>query len=161
MRIDMHPNEFIVSKTDLKGRITYGNETFIKMSGYQERELLNAPHNLLRHPDMPAVVFRLLWQRIQGKQGIHAFVKNRTKDAKYYWVFANVTPSCDEAGNVVGYYSVRRRPSDKALSIIEPLYRELAQIERRYGINEAHAHLEKHLAAQGLDYDEFVIRLQK
>lgn len=84
----MREGDFIVSKTDLKGRITYGNEIFIKMSGYSEHELLNAPHNILRHKDMPAVVFKLLWDRLKAKTAINAYVKNRCKNGDFYWVFA-------------------------------------------------------------------------
>jgi len=78
-------DDFIVSKTDLKGLITYGNRTFIQMSGYSEAELLGAPHNILRHPDMPRVVFKLLWDTIQAQQEICAYVKNLAKDGSFYW----------------------------------------------------------------------------
>src|SRR3989339_1006772 len=114
MELHMKPGEFIVSKTDLKGIITYGNETFIEMSGYSEAELLNAPHNILRHEDMPKVVFKLLWERIREREGIYAYVKNKTKNGDYYWVYAYVTPSFDSSGNRIGYYSVRRAPTPKA-----------------------------------------------
>jgi len=80
MEIFMNSDDLIVSKTDLKGMITYGNEHFIKMSGYKESELLHAPHNILRHSDMPKIVFKLLWERIQNKMHINAYVKNKTKN---------------------------------------------------------------------------------
>src|SRR5664279_5260004 len=115
-------DDFIVSKTDLKGLITYGNRIFIGISGYSELELLGAPHNILRHPDMPRVVFKLLWDTIQAKQEICAYVKNLAKDGCFYWVFANVTPSFDANGNLIGYYSVRRKPRPEAIQAISPLY---------------------------------------
>jgi len=161
MELQMKAGEFIVSKTDLKGNITYGNETFIQMSGYHEEELLKAPHNILRHEDMPKVVFKLLWERIQFPEGIYAYVKNKTKSGDYYWVFAYVTPSYDPTGNKIGYYSVRRRPSSRAISVVEPLYRELLQIEKQNGVAASLTRLNSILSEKGVTYDQFVFDLQK
>jgi len=161
MQIKMKDEDFIVSKTDLKGRITYGNEIFIKMSGYKESELLNAPHNILRHEDMPAVVFKLLWDRVKSEKSINAYVKNKCKNGDYYWVFANVTPSFDAKNNVIGYYSVRRKPSEKSLKTIEALYSELLSIEKKKGLNESLNYLNNTLKSTGVSYDEFIINLQK
>lgn len=161
MEIKMHENDFIVSKTDTKGRITYGNEIFIKMSGYTEKELLGAPHNILRHKDMPKIVFKLLWERIKNREAINAFVKNKTKNGDYYWVFANVTASTDANGEIVGYYSVRRKPLQKALRVIEDLYRELLEVEARKGVEASYALLNSKLQDAGVNYDAFVLSLQK
>lgn len=161
MEIKMNADDFIVSKTDLKGLITYGNEIFIKMSGYAESELLKAPHNILRHEDMPAIVFKFLWDRIQAKNSINAYVKNRCKNGDYYWVFANVTPSFDAKGNIIGYYSVRRKPKESALEIIEPVYIELLKAEKQGGMSASEKLLTKVLNEKGVSYDEFIITLQK
>lgn len=161
MELQMKNGEFIVSKTDLRGKITYGNETFIQMSGYTEEELLNAPHNILRHEDMPKTVFKLLWERIAQPEGIYAYVKNKTKNGDFYWVFAYVTPSYDPNGNKIGYYSVRRRPSSQSITVIEPLYRELLQIERQSGVPAAQTRLNAILTEKGVTYDQFVFNLQK
>lgn len=161
MQIEMKADDFIVSKTDLKGRITYGNKTFIEMSGYSEKELLDAPHNILRHEDMPAVVFKLLWQRIQAGKNINAYVKNRCKNGDFYWVFAYVTPSYDHNKKLIGYYSVRRRPSLKALEVIEPLYKELLEVEKRESLERSLQTLEQTLQNKGMSYDELIITLQK
>jgi len=157
----MKEDDFIVSKTDTKGRITYGNEIFIKMSGYSEKELLNAPHNILRHQDMPAVVFKLLWDRIKNKKSINAYVKNLTKNGDFYWVFANVTASMDDQNNIIGYYSVRRKPSKKGLEAVEGLYATLLQSEKSQGIESSAKLLESKLNEMGVDYDELVLSLQK
>jgi PAS domain S-box-containing protein len=157
----MKENDFIVSKTDLKGRITYGNATFIQMSGYTEKELLSAPHNILRHKDMPAVVFKLLWERLKNKQFINAYVKNQAKNGDYYWVFANVTPSFDNNNNVIGYYSVRRKPKDAAITAIEPIYQALLNAEKSGGLNASAKLLQETLNKAGVTYDEFAINLQK
>jgi PAS domain S-box-containing protein len=161
MQIYMKEDDFIVSKTDLKGRITYGNEIFIQMSGYSEQELLGAPHNILRHEDMPALVFKLLWERIKNKQAINAYVKNKCKNGDFYWVFANVTPSYDQSANPIGYYSVRRRPEAKALEVIEPIYKALLDAQKRGGIAESEKLLHETLNKEGVSYDEFIINLQK
>lgn len=88
----MREDDFIVSKTDLQGIITYGNRIFIEFSGYTEAELLGSQHNIIRHPDMPRGVFKFLWDTLHAEKECCAYVKNMAKDGSFYWVFANVTP---------------------------------------------------------------------
>lgn len=152
-------DEFIVSKTDLTGKITYGNALFIRMSGYSEEELLDKPHNILRHEDMPAVVFKLLWNRIKEGKEIFAYVKNKTKNGDYYWVFAHVTPSFDTNRKITNYHSVRRKPSSKALNVIKPLYSALLQKERNGGIQAAETALNQILKDKGLSYEQFILSI--
>ena len=157
----MKEGDFIVSKTDTKGKITYGNRIFIQMSGYSEQELLGTPHNILRHPDMPKIVFKLLWDRVQNGQEIFAYVKNRCKDGSFYWVFTNVTASYDDKGNIIGYYSVRRKPKETAIEVIEPIYLALLQAEANGGMDASLRLLEKTLHEKGVTYDELIAALQK
>lgn len=152
-------NEFIVSKTDLSGKITYGNALFIRISGYSESELLNQPHNILRHEDMPAVVFKLLWSRIKEGKEIFAYVKNKSKNGDFYWVFAHVTPSFDTNRKISNYHSVRRKPSAKALEAIKPLYAKLRQSEKSGGISASESELMNYLKSKGMSYDEFILSL--
>ena len=157
-------DDFIVSKTDRKGIITYGNRHFIQMSGYSERELLGTPHSILRHPDMPRVVFRLLWDTIQAKREICAYVKNLAKDGSFYWVFANITPSFDRNGDLIGYYSVRRKPRAEAVASIAQIYQALLAEERKAGdgqegMKASLALLNQTLERKGLSYEEFVFGL--
>ncbi len=154
-------NDFIVSKTDTKGRIIYCNKIFIKLAGYDEKELLGAPHSIVRHPDMPKIVFKLLWDRVQKKKEIFAYVKNLSKDGGYYWVFANVTATLDENGNIRDYHSVRRKPSSKAMEVIPHLYKELLEVERRGGMDASFRRLNEILKQKGLSYDQFVLSLQQ
>jgi len=98
----VNEEDFIVSKTDLKGRITYCNQPFLKIVGAAQEQLLHKPHNIIRHPDMPRIVFKLLWERIKAKQEIFAFVKNKSFDGGFYWVFANITASLDANGEIIG-----------------------------------------------------------
>lgn len=157
-------DDFIVSKTDPKGIITYGNRIFIQMSGYSEAELLGSPHNILRHPDMPRVVFKLLWDTIQARREISAYVKNLAKDGSFYWVFANVTPSFDGRDGIIGYHSVRRKPKAGAIQVVSDLYRVMLDVERRTGSGQdgmkaSKALLDRTLQEKGVAYDEFVLGL--
>ncbi len=154
-------DDFIVSKTDLKGRIIYGNKMFIKISGYTESELLGAPHSILRHPDMPKIVFKLLWDRIQNKEEIFAYVKNLCKDGGFYWVFANVTATVASDGSIRDYHSVRRKPSQKAMDVIPGLYSQLLNAERSGGMEASYKLLTDILKEKGVSYDEFVLSLQQ
>ena len=154
-------DDFIVSKTDLKGRIIYGNKMFIKISGYTESELLGAPHSILRHPDMPKIVFKLLWDRIQNKQEIFAYVKNLCKDGGFYWVLANVTATIAPDGSIRDYHSVRRKPSQKAMEVIPDLYAQLLEAERSGGMEASNQLLNDILKQKGVSYDEFVLSLQQ
>lgn len=126
-------NEIIVSKTDLKGRMTYVNETFCKIADYTEGELIGQPHSLIRHPDMPRAVFKLLWDTIQDGREIFAYVKNMAKSGDYYWVLAHVTPSYDASHKVIGYHSNRRVP-DRAIvrNTIAPLYADILREEKQH-----------------------------
>lgn len=157
----LNADDFIVSKTDSKGKILYGNKTFIQLSGYVESELLGAPHSLLRHPDMPKIVFKLLWDRIKAKEEIFAYVKNLCKDGSYYWVFANVTATVDPNGTIRDFHSVRRKPSDKALAVIPGLYAQLLSAERTGGIEASKTLLDKILNEKGVSYDGFILSLQQ
>ena len=136
--IKMRDDDFIVSKTDVSSRITYCNRRFIEMSGYQESELIGQPHNIIRHPDMPKAVYRLMWETIQNKDEFFGLVKNLCKNGAYYWTLANVTPSFDD-GKVIGYYSVRRQPKQKLIDIVAPLYQSMCAEEARYSGNATQA----------------------
>ena len=159
MEISFNDNDFIVSKTDTKGVITYCNDTFIKMSGYREDELIGRPHNILRHADMPACVFKLLWNTISAGDEIFAYVKNKTKQGDFYWVFANVTPSYDTNGKLVGYYSVRRKPDISAIETIKQIYADLLRVERLHGINASIKAFEELLAKKGGHYAKFILSI--
>jgi PAS domain S-box-containing protein len=162
--IVMREDDFIVSKTDLKGRITYGNKTFIEFSGFKEKDVLGIQHNVIRHPDMPRAIFKLLWSSIQEGKEIFAYVKNICKDGSFYWVIANITPSIDENGQVLGYYSVRRKPHARAIPVIAPLYSRMLAEERRVGTRDAiaasHKLMDDFLHQKGMSYEQFVLSLQ-
>ncbi len=157
-------DEIIVSKTDAAGRITYANDVFLKVALYRENEVLGQPHSLVRHPDMPRCVFKLLWDQIRAGREIFAYVKNMAKNGDHYWVFAHVTPSFAGGDKVVGFHSNRRAPRPEAVAKIEPVYRKLVEIENRHanrkdGMNAGFAAFCKLLQKHGVEYDEFVFSI--
>ena len=154
-------DDFLVTKTDTKGVIAYANPSFIKMSGFTEKELLGKPHNLIRHPGMPRIIFKLLWGEITNKREIFAFIKNMSKTGSFYWVYANVTASLNRSGDIIGYYSVRRKPNPKALEIIVPLYEKLLSLENSGGMDASYKHLLELLKEKGISYDELSNNLQR
>lgn len=159
-----YENEIIVSKTDLKGRITYANDVFQRVSDYSVRELLGQPHSIIRHPDMPRAIFKLLWDTIQAKGEVFAYIDNLAHNGDHYWVLAHVTPSFDAKGNVVGYHSNRRKPDEDKVAKVIPLYQALLEDERRapdrkVGMELAYGRLLSELKSRGVPYDEFVFSL--
>jgi len=114
---------FLVSETDAKGIITFANDDFCKIAGYSVEELIGKPHNIVRHPDMPKVAFKSLWDTVKSGQTWTGYVKNKTRDGGYYWVFATVYPfeSCDGRR---GYLSCRRKPTREEIAEHEALYRQ-------------------------------------
>lgn len=159
----MREEDFIVSMTDLKGRITYGNRIFIEFSGYTEKELLGTQHNIIRHPDMPRGVFNLLWDKIKTGDECFAYVKNMSKDGGFYWVFANVTPMFDSNGKIIGYLSVRRKPKLSGIQVVTGLYAAMLAEEKKVGAAGAIAASTKILVdvltEKELSYDELVLAI--
>lgn len=153
--------DIIVSKTDPKGMLTYVNDAFLDISGYDEAELIGRPHNVIRHPEMPRCVFRLLWDTLADRRELFAYVMNLSSDGSHYWVLAHVTPSYDVGGSVIGYHSNRRAPSRAALAQIVPLYQRLRAVEDteaggRQATEAGTAALRDLLAERGQSYDDFV-----
>ncbi len=159
------PNEIIVSKTDLKGRITYANSIFSRICGYSRAELMNAPHSIIRHPDMPRCVFKLLWDQLSEEREIFAYVKNMSRNGAFYWVFAHVTPSFDNDGKVIGYHSSRRVADRRVLGeVIEPLYRDLLKTEKtqataKEGLAASFTQLMNIVKSKAASYDELIFSL--
>jgi len=157
-------DDIIVSKTDLKGRITYANKVFTDICGYSEAELLGQPHSIVRHPDMPRCVFKLLWDTLAEGREIFAYVKNMTKHGDHYWVFAHVTPSFDAAGRIVAYHSNRRVPERRVVAALAPVYAEVKAAEARHrngkdALAAGSRHLIDFVQAKNVSYDQLVFSL--
>lgn len=158
-------NEFIVSKTDSMGNITYGNDVFFEISGYSEQEMIGQPHNLIRHPDMPRCVFKLLWEKIKQGDEIFAYVINKAKNGDHYWVLAHVTSTFNATLNALDFHSNRRVPNPDGLQKIKTLYRNLLIEEQRHsdrkiGIKAGTTLLLEILKDMDLSYDEFIYQLE-
>ena len=157
-------DEIVVSKTNMRGIITYANDVFLRLASYREEDVYGKPHNIIRHPDMPRCAFKLVWDRIKSGNEVFAYVVNRAKDGDHYWVYAHVTPSFDNSGNIIGYHSNRRCPKRQAVASIIPLYKQLCEVEARAstpkeGMETATSVLLNLLKEKKTSYDEFVFSL--
>ncbi len=153
-------NDFIVSKTDLKGKIIYCNEIFMEMAGYTASELIGANHNLIRHPDMPRVAFKMAWDLIQTNKEFFGFVKNLCADGGYYWVFTYITADLDENGKIISYTSIRRKAPQSAVDSIVPIYKLLVSAEKNGGTGASEKVLTNFLHENKITYDELIMSLQ-
>ncbi|PVV26703.1 MAG: aerotaxis receptor Aer [gamma proteobacterium symbiont of Ctena orbiculata] len=158
----LNNKECIVSKTDINGRIIYVNREFMRISGFVEADLLGKQHNIIRHPDMPRGIFKKLWDVIAKGDECFAYVKNICKNGDHYWVFANVTPDFNRHDEIVGYFSVRRKPNQQAVDYFAQLYRQLLQAEQQAGtrgaLDASSALLNQVIDEQGFDsYESFIL----
>ncbi|MCD6172530.1 MAG: PAS domain-containing protein [Sulfurimonas sp.] len=152
--IELDPKRYIVSETDEKGKITFANDYFMEVSGYTQEELIGKPHNIVRHPDMPKVVFKLLWETISKGKNINAVVKNLAKDGRYYWIFTEFEIRKDtDTGKIIGYHASRKTISKHVIEIISQLYKELLRIENESGIEASEKYLINFLKEKGDDIE--------
>lgn len=166
----------IVSKTDTRGRITYANEGFTRVSGYAVNELLGRPHSCVRHPDMPRSAFALMWSTLQRQEEFFAYVINRARNGDHYWVFAHVVPDIDPdtvqdaegrhlgRGETLGYHSARRWAEPRACARAMEVYRMLLAEEARHpnprtAVEAGTGLLERTLAGAGVTYEQWVFGL--
>jgi PAS domain-containing protein len=156
--------EIIVTKTNLKGQITYANEVFQRVSLLHEKDVLGKPHNIIRHPFMPRCIFKLLWETVESKREIFAYVINRATNGDHYWVFAHVTPSFDMSGNLLGFHSNRRKPNPNQVQQIKALYEALNKEEDgrdspKDGLEASYKLLTETLRKAGKTYDEYIFSI--
>jgi PAS domain S-box-containing protein len=118
-------DDFLVSQTDEKGIILFANDDFCKIAGYKLEELMGKPHNVVRHRDMPRAAFKDLWDTAKKGKIWNGYVKNKTKDGGYYWVYATVYPMYDEVRKAKTYMSCRRKPSKQEIADAQILYKTL------------------------------------
>ncbi len=153
--------DIVVSKGDAAGDIKYANPIFVKLSGYTQGELLDKPHSILRHPDMPKIVFKFLWDNIEAGKDVKAFVKNLSKDGNFYWVLAHVRRAGNPDGSFRNYVSTRKRMSDKAREVIEPLYAKMLEAEKESGMDASLKVLQDFLVARGASLETFNETMEK
>lgn len=157
-------DEIIVTKTDLRGRITYANDVFLRISALEEHATLGRPHSLIRHPEMPRGIFRLLWSRLEAGHEVFAHIRNLATDGAHYWVLAHVTPSLDAACRPVGYHSNRRRPGARAVAEVEAVHAQMRRAEAGLGARDAaeagERALHALLAGRGMTYAQWLWSLE-
>lgn len=160
----MDDDKIIVSKTDPTGRIAYASSYFLEISDFTLDDLLTQQHSIVRNPNVPRCIFKLLWERLKSGREVFAYLVNRSKGDDHYWVFAHVTPTIDERGEITGYHSNRRKPRVEALEKINELYTRLLAVEagtsnRKAGLEASYQMLTQFLAEQGQDYEEYILTL--
>ncbi len=155
--IKLSSNRYIVSKTDAKGIIEYGNDYFIEISGYTEEELIGKNHNIVRHPDMPKIAFKLMWDRISKGENFIAVVKNLAKDGSYYWVVTDFEPKINPITNeIISHTAFRKAAPQKAIDTMTPIYAKLVELEKEGGMKASEAFLVSFLEENKTTYDKFV-----
>lgn len=159
--IEKHLNcdDLIISKTDVNGIIKYVNITMLRITDSKSENLIGQNHNILRHPDMPKTIFKIMWQAIEKGKDFHGFIKNLAKDGSFYWTYAFVTPDLNKNGTLDGYHSERRAPNPKGIIEITCVYQELRAKENLVGIDEAIKWFDKEVL-QGKAYSTYIHRLQ-
>lgn len=158
--VDWNKNKVLLSKTDTKGTILYANEDFIDVSGYDEFELIGQPHNIIRHPDMPKVIFKFMWDSIKSSNNIHVVIKNMSKTGRYYWVVTDFKIIADSDGEIVGYFGTRKSvPEDIITKFIDPLYKKLLHIEEASGMLASEEYLVGFLEERKKTFSEYVDQL--
>ena len=148
--------DIIVSKANEVGNITYANPIFLKLSGHTQGELLEKPHSIIRHPDMPKIIFKCLWDNLKEGKDVYAFIKNLSGDGGFYWVLAHVRVATNPNGSFRNYVSTRKGITDGAKAIIEPLYKQLVKAEGENGDMDLSLRVLKNfLANNGASLDTF------
>ena len=150
----------IVSKTDLFGNIEYVNDVFLDVSGYEDDELVSKPHSIIRHPDMPKVIFKVLWDNLKNGNQFHGIIKNLAKSGRYYWTITDFEYVRDEKDKVVKYVGRRKAvPQDILTKHIQPLYTKLLQIEKASGEVASEKYLVGFLEEAGVNYVDYITNL--
>jgi PAS domain S-box-containing protein len=151
------PDEAVlISMTDPKGIITEANNIFVEIVGYSEEELIGASHNVIRHPDMPKVMFKVVWNHIKQGENVMALVKNLAKDGRYYWVLTDFVTKFDADRNIVNYTAYRRPVCNDVQNAITPLYKALLAIEELADMEASEKFLNDYLEGLGMSYDDLV-----
>ncbi len=149
--IALKNNVYIESDTDLKGIITHVNDYFAEISGYTKEELIGKAHSIVRHPDMPKVLFKILWERLNNDQNFIAAIKNLAKDGRYYWVFTDFEPIENAQGEKIGYKAARKKISKHVTDVLDPIYKKLTEVEKEGGMEASEKYLNAFLKEYGED----------
>lgn len=158
--VNWNKNKTIISRTDVYGTIVSVNEAFTETSGYSEKELVSKPHNIIRHPDMPKCIFKILWNNLKNGENFFGIVKNLAKSGEYYWVLTDFDIIKDKNGTIINYEAKRIAVPQELIAIeIEPLYGRIAKLEEFYGENGGENYLNGFLEKEDKNYVEYIRHL--
>ncbi|MGB1042050.1 MAG: PAS domain-containing protein [Tenacibaculum sp.] len=150
----------IVSKTDAFGNLLYMNDAFEEASEYNKIELIGEPHNIIRHPHMPKVIFKTLWKNLKAGKNFHAIIKNLSRTGRYHWVITDFDVNKNKDGDIIGYTGRRKALPESVINKITPLYNTLLEIEKVKGEKASEMYFNSYLEEEiKLSYDEFVVDL--
>lgn len=153
--------QVIVSRTNTEGNIVYCNPTFLEINGFKSSEIIHQPHSMVRHPDMPQTIFRVIWSIIAQGMSIQAVIKNQTNTGEYYWTLMTIKPQKDRDNKIISYVAYGKQAPDAVIKQIKPLYNILAEIEHEINIDAALKYLESHLKEEGMNYAQYMKHLTK
>ena len=156
--VGWNKSQVVISETDVYGRITNVNDVFCNVCGYSPEEMIGQPHSIIRHPDMPKLVFKLLWDNLKVGNNFIGVIKNLAKSGEYYWVITDFEMRRDATGNIT-HYIARRKSVTKAVieNYVAPLYETLLKLEKVGGMELSSRFFKNYLAKQGKDYIDFII----
>jgi len=156
--VNWNKSQVVISETDVYGRITNVNDVFCNVCGYSPEEMIGQPHSIIRHPDMPKLVFKLLWDNLKVGNNFIGVIKNLAKSGEYYWVITDFEMRRDATGNIT-HYIARRKSVPKAVieNYVAPLYETLLKLEKVGGMELSSRFFKNYLAKQGKDYIDFII----
>ena len=150
----------LISETDVKGTITNVNDVFCAVAHYSASELIGQPHNLIRHPDMPKLIFKLLWDNLKVGNNCVGVIKNLAKTGEYYWVVTDFEMRRDAMGNITHYIGRRKSVPEAAINnYLAPFYESLLKMEKIGGVELSSRFFKNYLTKQGKDYIDFVISI--
>ncbi len=154
-------NSMMVTKTDMRGDITYINDNFTSIVGYEKEEIVGTPHDALRHPDMPEAIFLLIVKAIEKGEKIRAVVKNLAKSGEYYWAITDFEPDYEISGRVSSFFAFREAVLEENIYELIELYQILLDIERRRGVEASLRYLNSYLHENSISYREFMEMMSK
>lgn len=156
--VGWNKSQVVISETDVYGRITNVNDVFCNVCGYSPDEMIGQPHSIIRHPDMPKLIFKLLWDNLKAGNNFIGVIKNLAKSGEYYWVITDFEMRYDAMGNIT-HYIARRKSVPKAVieNYVAPLYETLLKLEKVGGMELSTRFFKNYLAKQGKDYIDFII----
>ena len=153
--------QIIVSRTNTDGDIVYCNPTFLEVNGFKSSEVIHKPHSIVRHPDMPKSIFKVIWSIIKQGLPIQAVIKNKTNDGYYYWTLITIKPQKDRDNKIISYVAYGKQAPDVVIKKIEPLYKTMKEIEEEVDIDTAIEYLESYLKEKNMTYAQYIKHLNK